>query len=517
MKTNHYPFFLLLATILFFTSGISAQNTGLTGYKETTPYSQEFKKNIRTSDGGIIGVSSLGYNGRACKLNSSYQQVWSVGVDSIPLSDACETNDGNYILLGHALTTNYGGAVYIFKVNPAGTILFEKMYSSGPNNQLTAEGVCKAAGTDSGFVFYGGNCIAMHYLIKCDLNGNVQWERQHVGLAGGAYVTMIAESNGYVGDFNCPGPSFPSIGIAKMDVMGNITTCKIFEGACGVAPFHNSLTKKNNGDYYIWVEPGDSMGVQDYIINNSLSTVTCKRHINSSGVQLEVTGVVATQNANDDVLMSAVLSPGIACYLKLNSTDNFIYQKQYTTFPSYFNSCAVMGGGTYLLGGSASTPGKIIAIVDENGAGVCATTNLNLNTSNYSITTTTPTISNAIVGAQVAVANLPLNAVVQTKANVCGALAVENNSLQNSEILVYPNPTNSSVSFDFNSPSNGKMHLQLFDYTGKIVLDEMQTVSEGQSTIQLDMESLSQGIYSLKVQLDQENYFSVTRVVKLAN
>jgi hypothetical protein len=82
---------------------------------------------------------------------------------------------------------------------------------------------------------------------------------------------------------------------------------------------------------------------------------------------------------------------------------------------------------------------------------------------------------------------------------------------------VRPNPTNSSVHFDFASPRSGEIHIQLLDYTGKIVLDEMQNVSEGQSNVYVNMESLAQGIYSLKVQFDQGNYFSITKVVKLKN
>lgn len=505
MKKIFISSFLLLVGEFLFTSISSAQNLGVAAYKETTPYSQEFKQIIKTSDGGIIGVSSLGYNGRASKINSSYQQVWSIGIDSIPLSDAIETNDGNYILLGHALTTNYYGAVYIIKVNTSGAILFEKMFYSSINNQLTADGICKAAGNDSGFVFYGGNCIAMHYLIKCDKNGNVQWEKQHAGLGNGAYLSMISESNGYVADFNCSGSTFQSIGISKMDVSGNVTACKIYEGSNAVSVFHNSLAKKASGEYYIWAGPNDTAGTQDYTINSSLTSVSCKRHTMST--QLEITSVLATQNANDEILMTGVLSPGYGVYIKLNSSDNIVYQKQSSTFPSYFNASVNLGGGTYGFGGSASTFGKIIAVVDENSNGVCTTTNLGLNTSNYSVLATTPTITNTVVNALFLTPSLPLYSVTQVKTNLCGALSVENNNAENSEISIYPNPSNENITIE--TRDKNIKSITIINSLGQVCF---QTAEINSTILTIDLSDFKTGIYFLQV--NNAEVSSVRKIIK---
>jgi Secretion system C-terminal sorting domain len=79
---------------------------------------------------------------------------------------------------------------------------------------------------------------------------------------------------------------------------------------------------------------------------------------------------------------------------------------------------------------------------------------------------------------------------------------------------VHPNPTNDDVSFDLNSGIKGDVQIILMDYTGRIVSDETQNVSEGTTVINTKMGTLSKGIYSMKVIFDQAGYVSVTKVVK---
>ncbi len=506
MKTKFYFPSFLFAFALFFTTVSSAQTLGVRAFKETTPYIQEFHKIAKTSDGGIIGVGPNGYWGRVTKMNASLVQQWSLGIDSIALLDVVETNDGNYVLMGLAITTNYYNAVYIIKVNPSGTLLFEKMFSSGPMNQFTADGICKAAGSDSGFVFFGGNCSAMHYLIKCDKNGNVVWERQHVGYGNGTYVAMIAENNGYVGELNYLG-AHSDVGIAKMDVNGNLLWDKIYDAPVSVGVLHNSLTEKANGDYLICTQPNDSSGVQDYLIDNSGNTVTCKRHIITGSIAWEPTNVFATGNANDELLLLGLLSPGLGTYMKLSATDAIVYDKQYTLSTSYFNNAVSMGAGVYALGGSTGSNGKIVALIDENGGGVCNTTNLNFATSSVNLTTTTVAITNVTVNELIAVGNFSLYPVSQTQTNLCGTLDVNSVADNNSGIDIYPNPTNEKITVTANNETI--RGIKIMNAVGQVCF-HAEEINAEETTI--DMKDLESGIYFL--QIDNGKGTTVKKIIK---
>ena len=77
-----------------------------------------------------------------------------------------------------------------------------------------------------------------------------------------------------------------------------------------------------------------------------------------------------------------------------------------------------------------------------------------------------------------------------------------------------PNPTTSDVNFDFFATARGNIRIQILDYTGRLVSDETQHVSDGASTISAKMAKLAQGIYSVRVSFDQSGYVSTTKVVK---
>jgi hypothetical protein len=77
-----------------------------------------------------------------------------------------------------------------------------------------------------------------------------------------------------------------------------------------------------------------------------------------------------------------------------------------------------------------------------------------------------------------------------------------------------PNPTTSDVNFDFFAAARGNIRIQILDYTGRLVSDETQHLSDGSSTISAKMAELAQGIYSVRVSFDQSGYVSTTKVVK---
>ncbi len=79
---------------------------------------------------------------------------------------------------------------------------------------------------------------------------------------------------------------------------------------------------------------------------------------------------------------------------------------------------------------------------------------------------------------------------------------------------VHPNPTSGDVSFDFYSPVNGYVTVRLMDNTGRIVLDQLEHITQDQTKINLMMNHLAKGIYTLEVYFDKTQFTSVVKVVK---
>jgi hypothetical protein len=77
-----------------------------------------------------------------------------------------------------------------------------------------------------------------------------------------------------------------------------------------------------------------------------------------------------------------------------------------------------------------------------------------------------------------------------------------------------PNPTSEDIVFDFYSTEAVQLHIQLIDYTGRIVLDEIQMVSEGTTQLSAKMSDLAKGVYSLRIESREGEFSSVTKVVK---
>lgn len=79
---------------------------------------------------------------------------------------------------------------------------------------------------------------------------------------------------------------------------------------------------------------------------------------------------------------------------------------------------------------------------------------------------------------------------------------------------VHPNPSSGDASFDFFSPVNGYIHIRLLDNTGRIVLDKVEQITLEQTKVNLLMNQLAKGVYSLEVFFDKTGFTSVVKVVK---
>jgi len=82
-------------------------------------------------------------------------------------------------------------------------------------------------------------------------------------------------------------------------------------------------------------------------------------------------------------------------------------------------------------------------------------------------------------------------------------------------LKVYPNPASDLLNIEITPSDTGRMLLEVFDLSGKAVINKT-VVNE--PLMQLDIEDLAEGAYSLKVtQLDNDQLFRVEKIIKIKN
>jgi Secretion system C-terminal sorting domain len=79
---------------------------------------------------------------------------------------------------------------------------------------------------------------------------------------------------------------------------------------------------------------------------------------------------------------------------------------------------------------------------------------------------------------------------------------------------VHPNPTTNIVDFDFYTAVKGELHILIMDYTGRVLIDKMELVEEGKSSIATSLTEFPAGIYSIKMEFEKTGYTFVSKIIK---
>jgi PKD repeat protein len=80
------------------------------------------------------------------------------------------------------------------------------------------------------------------------------------------------------------------------------------------------------------------------------------------------------------------------------------------------------------------------------------------------------------------------------------------------EFSMYPNPAHDLLVMDMTLNENRKIDIQFFDQLGQIVLNQRNDLKVGANTMDFDLSSLAQGVYSIRISDDQ--YTQVVKLVK---
>lgn len=78
-------------------------------------------------------------------------------------------------------------------------------------------------------------------------------------------------------------------------------------------------------------------------------------------------------------------------------------------------------------------------------------------------------------------------------------IGIEDNNNEDFDFTISPNPTNSEIILRFNSNKCEATELEIYSIDGKLVFQQNMELLSGKQEIKLDFNSLSSGIYSVKI------------------
>jgi Secretion system C-terminal sorting domain len=88
-----------------------------------------------------------------------------------------------------------------------------------------------------------------------------------------------------------------------------------------------------------------------------------------------------------------------------------------------------------------------------------------------------------------------------------------NKTNTNVAVSIYPNPAFDKVTLNTEGTADGIAHIEIIDIAGKKVLSQKQELFGGSNQVDLDVRSLTRGVYSIRL-IDADNEITILRMVK---
>jgi len=191
------------------------------------------------------------------------------------------------------------------------------------------------------------------------------------------------------------------------------------------------------------------------------------------------------------------------------------------------NSCGSSAARTVIVNGAPSQPGTIGGSQSVcNGAVEPYTTSGSTGATSYGwtvppgaiILNTPPYTGTILVQWGATGGNVTVNAVNDCGSSVNRTLSVavtcreaQVSAALQSTATVYPNPTGSKTTLQFDSKADALYSLQVFDVTGRIILTEDIAAVEGVNMHELDFTNIAKGLYMIRL----ENSDAEVQLLKL--
>jgi len=320
---------------------------------------------LSTSDGGYLlaGEETNNYDAWCVKLDSTGSIVWQKrygGGDEYEdcFTDAQQTSDGGYILVGWTYTFGTGEAdAWIVRIDSSGNIVWQRSY--GDANLHNAMAVQPTG--DGGYLVVGGNGGGTSpsysaWCIKLDSTGSVVWQRSYMGTS---FRDIQPTSDGGHVLVGCAtvSASFQAYCV-KLGPTGNTVWQKAYGGSSD--DYARSVRETSDGGYILAGTTGSGGGDAWCVKTDSAGSVVWQKTYDGSYLDT-ATSVLATSDGGYlFVGETDTLGAGLSdtwC-VKLDSTGNIVWQKAYGGGQRDFAlGVQATGDDGYILAGGTSSFG----------------------------------------------------------------------------------------------------------------------------------------------------------------
>ncbi len=464
-----------------------------------------FQKILRTQDGNILVSDGKNF----IKSDSAGNILWARGITqttNLILAGICETTDGDIVASCQSTDTSGGNAqVALIRMASDGALRWMKLLHKQGSDFIY--GI--AADNDNGVIMTGGGCSTNQLILKADEAGNLLWMKDF-SLSGstGSANKIIVNTDGSLlvaGRLNDGSSNY--ISLFMTDASGNIQwgkkfldaqqpviktfirtsdNCLIIGGTYigGANPF---LLKTDLSGNLLWFKRYGTTGIES--INDIAAT--------SEG------GAIVTGNIymNQDENVNALL-------FKIDASGNIVWQK--STGNNEFNGAGYddaydichITEHTYAVTGMAYW--AFLCTIDENGNGFCHESPVDLTVTTVTAQTISaayaPLTSNMfdVTDAIASSSNIFIGtAHTCSSVNPTGIAEQPVTADDNSQISLFPNPSDGNFNINYFLPIEGSGWLELYDLGGK-KLSAIELPSYNRS-VSLHYSDLPSGIYLYQV------------------
>lgn len=489
----------------------------------------------QTTDGGYVlaglySIAATNVDFLAVKTNSLGDTLWSKTYGGIG-DEECyamqQTADGGYIFVGidsSSGLSNYN--IYAVKTNSIGDTLWTKSY--GGNNYDFGQAVQQTA--DGGYIIAGytgsfGPGDPDVYLLKIDAMGNLTWSKTYGGIQGdkawavkqtadGGYIVAgITSSFGVTTD-----GSYNDVFLIKTNAIGAVTWVKTY-GKDG-DDWGYGVTQTYDGGYAVTglaSQSSSDPGSEVYLIKTDAIGDTLFTKSFGGGNYDQGLAIVQTSDSG--------LAIGGSTYSFGKGAGDMYLIKTNKSGSLLFNS--TFGGGandfTYAINQTADSGFALIAYTNSYGVDSSSfylvKTDKTGNSSNCNQTNPTPTIYNGVVtiNTPTITVNTPATITAHNThtsikngisvMNPCPTAGIKQTLTNKYQFLVYPNPSNGSVTIKTDNLINNTQMI-IYNQLGQIILKK--DISNELTNINL---VVNPGVYQVLILSGSELVYQ-TKIIK---
>ncbi|MDQ3021614.1 MAG: T9SS type A sorting domain-containing protein [Bacteroidota bacterium] len=409
-----------------------------------------FKSANNTKDVLLMKTDSLG--------NETWSRTYNHGINDWGRS-LQKTNDGGFIIAGMTEVNSQTHDPFLIKTDSEGNLQWQQQYDYGFGEDDRAHAVWQTS--DGGYILVGQTWL-IHgsfgnydmYMVKTDMNGNVQWKKVFFRENDGGDVALGVQQlddGGYIIGGFTQSSSWASY-IVRTDSLGNTIWSNIYEGVWQSECYDIQATP--DGGFIL-------------------------------------TGTESSFDTDTDLLM-----------IKLNSNGNLLWKKIYGTKDAEQGEFIqqLQDGGYIIAGMSSHGAGSYdMYVVRTNSAGDSLwSRTIGGVSDDRAFSVASPQLGTYFVTGWAWSYGMGQGDVYLVKLSETSSGITENNSIPGSIELKqnYPNPFNPSTGIQFGLPVKSIVSVIVSDAVGRTVEELINsTLGPGNYEVKFDGSNHSSGIY----------------------